>query len=547
MKKKLKICVNGKKKLEKELNPNSLLIEIRKELLDSIFFPYIFLDDEDNEIEKDKENETKLKDILDGKNVQLKKEIKERKPIGEFKKNKNGLNYYIYPYINLSIEEKQYSSNIMIIGETGVGKSTWLHCFINYMQSINIEENNRYLLFDEEKLQKEYEELHGKKPSGSSLTDKLEIYNIKGSMLYNNPIRLIDTPGFGDTRGETYDEKIIDDIKELFGSNNIDNLHAICIIFKGSETRSHDRTKSILNKLFSLFGKDLKNNIIIVFTFTPDINNILALTTLKDESSPFFDILGNIDNLNYFAFENEAYFSNNKEHYEASFENNTLNFARLLKCIFKLKPISLEASRKVIDDRKKIKNKSINLCEKLKEIMQRIDSSAKNQKETMKLYTKLNDYARMDIPLIEEEIDIPYYEEVTIEKSCNSGYYVLYCNYDDIVCHRYCKGPNEGWHSDEYGCDVIYSIGGHCSNCGCNWSKHKFKTSYTIKEQVKKFKKEKTYKPDPKAQQDEKEKEKIRDKINNAINEKKNEINKSKSEINEGLKKDLNVFVIWQK
>jgi septin family protein len=147
----------------------------------------------------------------------------------------------------------------MIIGETGVGKSTWLHCFINYMQSISIEENNRYLLFDEEKLQQEYEKKEGKKkPFGCSVTDKLEIYDIKGSMLYNNPIRLIDTPGFGDTRGESYDERIFDDIKNLFESSKIDTLHAICIIFKGNETRSHDRTKSILNKLFSLFGKDLK-------------------------------------------------------------------------------------------------------------------------------------------------------------------------------------------------------------------------------------------------------------------------------------------------
>ena len=48
-------------------------------------------------------------------------------------------------------------------------------------------------------------------------------------MLYNNPIRLIDTPGFGDTRGESYDEGIVNDIKNLFESSNIDTLHAICI------------------------------------------------------------------------------------------------------------------------------------------------------------------------------------------------------------------------------------------------------------------------------------------------------------------------------
>lgn len=35
---------------------------------------------------------------------------------------------------------KNCSSNIMVIGETGVGKSTWIHGFINYMQGIQIEE-----------------------------------------------------------------------------------------------------------------------------------------------------------------------------------------------------------------------------------------------------------------------------------------------------------------------------------------------------------------------------------------------------------------------
>ena len=541
--KKIKIFVDDKKKCEKELNTDSLLADIRKELVDKIFFPYIFLDNDDKEIEKNQENEIKLEDILSGKNLNLKKETIKREMLGEYKKNINGINFYIYPKINLTFEEKQYSSNIMIIGETGVGKSTWLHCFINYMQSISIEENNRYLLFDEEKLQQEYEKKEGKKkPFGCSVTDKLEIYDIKGSMLYNNPIRLIDTPGFGDTRGESYDERIFDDIKNLFESSKIDTLHAICIIFKGNETRSHDRTKSILNKLFSLFGKDLKNNIIIIFTFTPDINNIIALTTLKDESSPFYDILGNIDNLNYFAFENEAYFSNNKQKYEDSYETNTKNFAGLLQCIFNLKPISLEASRKVINDRKQIKNKSINLCEQLKGILQTIDTSAKNQKETMKLYTKLNDYQKQDIPLIEKEIEIPYYEEVTIEKSCSSGKYVLYCNYDDIVCHRYCKGPNEGFNSDEYGCSVIYTIGGHCSNCGCNWSKHKFKTSYTVKEQVKKIKKEKTYEPDLNAQQDENKRKIMRDKLNEDIKKNEKKMNELKSEINKGLKKGLELL-----
>ena len=131
--------------------------------------------------------------------------------------------------------------------------------------------------------------------------------------------------------------------------------------------------------------------------------------------------------------------------------------------------------------------------------MQTIDTSAKNQKETMKLYTKLNDYQRREVCLIEKEIEVPYYEEVEIDKTCSSGYYVLYCNYDDIVCYRYCKGPNEGFHSSEYGCKVVYTFGGGCSNCGRNWSRHSFKTSHKTKEQQKKIRKVKTFEEDPNA------------------------------------------------
>ena len=129
----------------------------------------------------------------------------------------------------------------MIIGETGVGKSTWLHCFLNYLQGIQIEEKNRYYLFNEKKLQEEYNRNHPgeQKSSGSSVTDKPAIYNIKPTKVSKEPIRLINTAGFGDIRAEKYDEKIVDDIKELF-TNKIDYLNAVCVIFKAPQTRLHD-------------------------------------------------------------------------------------------------------------------------------------------------------------------------------------------------------------------------------------------------------------------------------------------------------------------
>jgi predicted GTPase len=78
------------------------------------------------------------------------------------------------------------------------------------------------------------------------VTDSPSIYNIEPTKLYNNPIRLIDTAGFGDNRDEWYDEKITKDIQKLFESSEIENLNAICLIFRASETRAHDRAKKVI-------------------------------------------------------------------------------------------------------------------------------------------------------------------------------------------------------------------------------------------------------------------------------------------------------------
>jgi len=384
-KKKIKVHLGDKGKIEMELETEKVLSEIRKDLLDSVTFPFIFVDDDDKEIPKEKETTTKLKDILDGKNLNLKKEMIKRLMLGRKAESKNGLDFYIYPPRNLSNEERETSSNIMIIGETGVGKSTWIHCFINYMQSIQLEENERYYLFDEKSLQEEYEKEHGKKLEGCSVTDVPAIYNIEASNLFKNPIRLIDTAGFGDTRGPEYNEKITEDIRNLFEGSEIETLNAVCLIFKANQTRSTDRLKMVMNKLFSLFGNEIKNNIIIIFTFADNFKKIEAVNTLKDKNGPFFEILGDIEKIPYFAFNNMAYFTSDRDEVEKIYENNTKNFGSLLKKIFSLKRISLESTKKVINNRMHIKNNITNLCDKLNNIMKVIDAATNNQMRLIEL------------------------------------------------------------------------------------------------------------------------------------------------------------------
>ena len=98
--------------------------------------------------------------------------------------------------------------------------------FLNYMQGIQIEGTIRYLLFnDKEEKQKKYADKYGEKLKGSSsVADIPEVYYIQPSVLFNKPIRLSDTAGFGGTKGKKFYEKKVKGIQKLFEDQTFERL-----------------------------------------------------------------------------------------------------------------------------------------------------------------------------------------------------------------------------------------------------------------------------------------------------------------------------------
>ena len=332
---------SDKKLMNHKLNINSLLSDIRTELTNSIiFFPFIFLDKEKNEILKDKESSIKLYNILQEENLFLKKEIIKREMLGNIIEKRNGLYIYLYPQINFTKEEKDKSTNIMVIGETGTWKSFWLHNWVNYIQNIQLEENNRYYLFDEKNLEDQYEKQYGEKLENNLILDKPYVYNIKPTNIYQNPIRVIDTVGYGDIRGSTYDKSKIQDIKNLLNKLNIKSLNAICLFFQASTTRI-TRIRFIYPQLISLFGKEIFNNLLVIFTFYDGNKNIDCLETLKNNDGDFYKCFGNINNIPYFTFNSMACFTDDREDVEKLYENNNINFCKFFKTVSSFKRVSL--------------------------------------------------------------------------------------------------------------------------------------------------------------------------------------------------------------
>lgn len=70
----------------------------------------------------------------------------------------------------------------MIVGESGSGKTTLLNFVINYIMGVKFEDNFRYTLVND--------------IDKHCRTSEVNVYNIKPNKL-TQPLRLIDTPGFG--------------------------------------------------------------------------------------------------------------------------------------------------------------------------------------------------------------------------------------------------------------------------------------------------------------------------------------------------------------
>ena len=86
-----------------------------------------------------------------------------------------------------------------------------------------------------------------------SMTSTVTIYHIPAAHIVNKIskdnccINIIDTPGFGDTRGHVWDLKIFNMISNLL--NSMQSLNYILMVVKSTENRLTDSTKFIYKQI----------------------------------------------------------------------------------------------------------------------------------------------------------------------------------------------------------------------------------------------------------------------------------------------------------
>uniref|UniRef100_A0A914IDR4 G domain-containing protein n=1 Tax=Globodera rostochiensis TaxID=31243 RepID=A0A914IDR4_GLORO len=170
--------------------------------------------------------------------------------------------------------------NILLLGESCVGKSTLINALVNYLKhptfedaiqagkiewvipaKFNTEEYDDDLRMEvklgepsEDELL-EFGKLHTKRP-------KAYIIHLKGG----HKIRLIDTPGIGGTDGEIKEDNE-NFHKTLNFISTLPELHAVCILLQSNRTRLTTQFKYCLNGLFTHLHKNAAQNIVFMSTF----------------------------------------------------------------------------------------------------------------------------------------------------------------------------------------------------------------------------------------------------------------------------------------
>ncbi|KAE8595004.1 hypothetical protein XENTR_v10015426 [Xenopus tropicalis] len=355
----------------------------------------------------------------------------------------------------------------LLVGATGSGKTTLINGMANYILGVDWEDDFRFKLVHEVTNQSE----------AHSQTSEVTAYVIHHHEEYRIPysLTLIDTPGFGDTRGIEQDKKITEAIDRFFSSNHgIDQIDAVCFVVQSSLARLTHSQKYIFNSVFSIFGKDIKDNIMVLVNFS-DGERPPVLDAIKTAEIPC-PLDQNGDPV-HFKFNNSALFADNQP---SNYSFNQMFWAMggssmntFFQSMNQKEAKSLRLTKEVLQERKQLE-----IC--LQALQPQIKAGLLKLEELRK--TELALQQNKDLMNANKDFEYEVERNISVKEEVN-GYFITNCAKCHFTCHDYCIYGDD---KDKIHCSAITN--GYCTMCPgeCVWSVHHnqaYKFSYTtIKE-----------------------------------------------------------------
>ena len=222
---------------------------------------------------------------------------------------------------NQSNQKPKNYVNVLLLGELGVGKSTFINAIVNYLEFDTLEHARfsqliavmpvSFLLTVGDHFAERFVRFGGQDSNedyshpDQSVTQHCRSYVF--TIGTQTRLRLIDTPGMGDTRGLEQDDLNMQHIISFI--DNLSHLNAICILLKPNESKLNIILRLYLNKLLNFLGENVHSNIVFCFTntrstfFAPGDTEPLLRSMLKSCSLKGIPL----EKSNTFCFDNESF------------------------------------------------------------------------------------------------------------------------------------------------------------------------------------------------------------------------------------------------
>ncbi|XP_046707939.1 uncharacterized protein LOC124387574 [Silurus meridionalis] len=358
---------------------------------------------------------------------------------------------------------------LLIVGETGTGKTTLINAMANYILRVKFEDEVWFEITEEGGDNDVTDQ-------SKTQTTKVTVYEVFGQ---DNPICLtiIDTPGYGDTRGTDQDKQIAENLYKLFRSDSgVKEIDAVCLVVKASENRLTDRQQYIFDAVLSLFGKDIENNIVIFVTYSDGMPPTNVINAIKRAEIPCRKDEEN---------EPECFLFNNRQT-----EKRSEKYNRPLQSAWEQTEDSLNhffdslknENRKSLEQTSGVLSESKRLEACINNLQSRITFVECNSKELVQIQKAL----QKNREKIEKNENFTftvtryYKEKVLIENASWWDRKATTCSVCKENCHEY--GCWAAWNAEW--CYVMKK--GHCTSCTrkCHYTKHVSENKkYVIREE----------------------------------------------------------------
>ncbi|UJR16642.1 hypothetical protein I4U23_003542 [Adineta vaga] len=345
---------------------------------------------------------------------------------------------------------------VLIIGETGSGKSTFINYLTNYfyngtLKNLRVAIPSKFHLTVTENFSHCENDLQN---TMHSKTDDCHQYLFSvGSKRY----LFIDTPGLSDTRGTQQDDKNI--TKIINAVENLGGLNAVMIVVNGAVSRLTINLRHVLSQLRGNLPDIIMNNVIVVLTNATRYTVNFNLDALE--------LSGNV----YPYYMQNSAFSQDPSYWtpvafkaiQSEFDTSMIVIKNMINIIDTFQTKSVQAFKMMKNIRNEIKTLlhnvrlEISQIQKLQDEINIWENLAKQCDNDLTIY---RDYTReREIDTI-ELVDVPFNN--TLCRQCNH------------ICHENCQLDESTTIGDQifYQCWAIHN--GYCLQCvgHCSYTNH---------------------------------------------------------------------------